>query len=119
MSIELCGKRLSERRASILNDAGRARAIDGLRLADGHGRDRLEIGFASTSRATESDTRPNTRVSRAGGLVGVVGGNAHQHAAVRLLDARARQIGQRGADVVGERALEDACGCPLFRNSSP
>src|SRR5678809_1359322 len=26
MSIELCGKRLSERRASILNDAGRSRA---------------------------------------------------------------------------------------------
>ena len=108
MSSELFGKRLSARRASILNDAGRSRATTTRACSTAIAVIASRSAFASTWRATDRDTRPKTRVSARGGLVGVVFRQPHQQPTVGLLDAGARQIGQRGAHVVGEHALERA-----------
>ena len=90
-----------ERRGSIARD-------DHARLLDRHCSDRLQIGVRIHLACHRQGHQAEDARQPRGGLVGVVFRQPHQQPTVGLLDAGARQIGQRGAHVVGEHALERA-----------
>ena len=90
-----------ERRDAVARDRG-ARGVDG------GGFDGREIGRGFDLARDRQRHQPEHALQAGGGVVGLGLGQPHEQPAVRLRDARGRQVGERAPRVVREHALERA-----------